>query len=82
MATEIRDAGGGLIGYQLSHTAQQVDDGLDAVATKAAQTDLAAEAAARAAADEALQDAINDLIGSAIFLDSEGHLYIIEDEEE
>lgn len=42
MATEIRDAGGGLIGYQLSHTAQQVDDGLDAVATKAAQTDLAA----------------------------------------
>lgn len=28
MATEIRDASGSLIGYQLEHTAQQIDDGI------------------------------------------------------
>lgn len=34
MATEIRDASGALIGYRLSHTAQQVDDGLDSIPGK------------------------------------------------
>ena len=32
MATEIRDASGALIGYQLEHTAQQVDDAVEDVA--------------------------------------------------
>lgn len=33
MAREIRDAGGALIAWELSHTAQQVDDGVDAAGT-------------------------------------------------
>lgn len=34
MATELRDSSGALIGYRLEHTAQQVDDGLNAISGK------------------------------------------------
>ena len=36
MATEIRDASGDLIGYQLEHTAQQVDNIVDNAMIKSA----------------------------------------------
>ena len=36
MATEIRDASGDLIGYQLEHTAQQVDSAVDNAMIKSA----------------------------------------------
>ena len=36
MATEIRDASGDLIGYQLEHTAQQVDNAVDNAMIKSA----------------------------------------------
>ena len=58
MATEIRDASGALIGHQLDHTAQQVDDGLESVKSKAEQTALEAETAARQAADKSIQTAL------------------------
>lgn len=37
---EIRDAGGALIGWELEHTAQQVDNAIDSVGNKADQTAL------------------------------------------
>ena len=40
MAMEIRDAGGALIGWELEHTAQQVDNAIDSVGNKADQTAL------------------------------------------
>lgn len=46
---------------QLTHTAQQVDDAVDAVATKADQDALEAETAAREAADQTLAAAVSTI---------------------
>ena len=55
MAQAIYDAGGALIGWELEHTAQQVDDAIEGLEDKADKTALEAEQTARQQADQTLQ---------------------------